>query len=110
MRIHSLSECCRIFADQFIRSHAPRFRMFGIRVERDTGDAEERSFFGYIAGVRDDSFGFIDQISEEKIILRRHDMKIRGFYAEVFDCIAHICVHGRYDRPPEVPARRTIPV
>jgi len=35
-------------------------------VERDTGDAEERSFFGYIAGVRDDSFGFIDQISEEK--------------------------------------------
>ena len=24
-------------------------------------DAEERSFFGYIAGVRDDSFGFIDQ-------------------------------------------------
>ena len=25
-------------------------------------------------------------------------MKIRGFYAEVFDCIAHICVHGRYDR------------
>ena len=72
--------------------------MFGICVERDTGDAEERSFFGYIAGVRDDSFGFIDQISEEKIILRRHDMKIRGFYAEVFDCIAHISVHGRYDR------------
>ena len=72
--------------------------MFGIRIERNARDAEERSFFGYIAGVRNDSFGFVDQVSEEKIILRRHDVEIRGFYAEVFDRIAHIGVHGSHDR------------
>ena len=39
------------------------------------------SFFGHVAGICDDSFCFVDEISEEEVVLRWHDMKIRGFDA-----------------------------
>ena len=54
---------------------------FGIRIQRDAGNAQESSFFGHVAGICDDSFCFVDEISEEEVVLRWHDMKIRGFDA-----------------------------
>ena len=41
--------------DELIGSETPRFRVFGVGVERDAGHIEESGFFGNVAGVGHDA-------------------------------------------------------
>ena len=54
----------------------PRFRVFGVGVERDAGHIEESGFFGNVAGVGHDALGLVDEEAEVQIALGRQDVQV----------------------------------
>ena len=58
-----------VLPDELIGSETPRFRVFGVGVERDAGHIEESGFFGNVAGVGHDALGLVDEEAEVQIAL-----------------------------------------